>query len=189
MRIHKTERGKGPKECPTCGKIVQDVRRHHETVHLNIRNHQCDLCQKRFNKKSGLERHFLMVHEQQKNYICDLCGKAFGEKSLLTKHKSRHNSIRTSFYCTVCKKYVGEIKNHYETIHKDLPYACEHCYRRFGKQREYTNHVTSKHTKLRKWLCDLCGEFPYFLQFLKYATILNSNFHFQKAKDLWKSIN
>ena len=34
MRIHKTERGKGPKECPLCGKIVQDVRRHHETVHL-----------------------------------------------------------------------------------------------------------------------------------------------------------
>ena len=61
-------------------------------------------------------------------------------------------------YCSACKRYVGEIKNHYETTHGDLPYACEQCYRRFAKRREFENHMTSKHTKLRKWLCDLCGK-------------------------------
>ncbi|KAG5675157.1 hypothetical protein PVAND_005083 [Polypedilum vanderplanki] len=157
MRIHKTT-VKGPKVCPVCNKNVMDVKRHHDTVHMNIRNHECDFCFKKFNKKSGLERHVLTVHEKQKNFICEICNAAFGEKSLMLRHIKRHSAVKTSFYCTICKKYVSQIKEHYNTTHKDLPHSCEFCYRRFLKRREYNNHVMTRHTKIRKWLCQLCGK-------------------------------
>ena len=99
----------------------------------------------------------MVVHKNVKNFKCEQCGKTFGEKSLLTRHQSVHSSVKTSFYCNVCKKYVGDIKSHCRTEHADVPFECEYCFRRYAKQREYRVHVSSKHTKLRKWLCDLCG--------------------------------
>lgn len=157
MRSHKTPI-KGTKECPVCGKTVLDVKRHHETVHENVRNHQCESCPKKFYKKSGLERHILTVHQKQKNFVCDVCDRAFGEKSLLLRHTRRHLATKTSFYCTICKKYVDEIKGHYDSVHKDLPHKCEHCHRRFLQRREWNNHVTTRHTKFRSFLCQLCGK-------------------------------
>ncbi|XP_070505290.1 zinc finger protein 91-like [Chironomus tepperi] len=161
LTVHKKEKNFN---CEECGKAFGEkgqMTKHIQLVHLNEKLYNCELCDKKFGKKAGLDRHVLTVHKNVKNFKCEECGKAFGEKSVLTRHQKVHSSVRTSYYCTACKTYVDNIKNHYETVHADLPFECKHCFRRFGNQQNYNKHMSSKHTsnhtKYRKWQCDLCG--------------------------------
>ena len=48
----------------------------------NLREFNCDKCDKRFSQKSGLNRHIKSVHENVR-YNCDKCGKSFSQKDNL----------------------------------------------------------------------------------------------------------
>lgn len=143
-------------ECPICGKLVKHIQKHQEAVHMKLKNHTCQICDKAFYKKSGLTRHFLMVHEEDKNFVCDTCNKAYGEKSLLTRHKKRCGLQKISFFCKPCKKHVSDMKTHCESEHSNLKNPCSTCHRRFETNEKLKNHIFIVHT--RKHYCDLCGK-------------------------------
>ena len=46
--------------CEVCARLKHNRgqwNRHYKTVHLNIRNYTCHLCEKRFGRKSNLKKH------------------------------------------------------------------------------------------------------------------------------------
>lgn len=157
MRIHQTVLAKGPKECPICKKMFVCLSSHNRIVHLGLRTYECSECGKSFGKKSGLDRHTLTVHLKVRSYKCEVAGcyGAFGEKSQLTKHMKTH-SEKESSYCSFCKQHFEEIKNHFETFHKDLTSHCKICFKRFSKESSLRLHIKVFHTMEKNFFCDLC---------------------------------
>ncbi len=68
--------------------------------HLNLREHQCDHCNKAFNEKNDLTKHIKRVHIADRPAICDICEKAFKDTVQLRRHYEGH-SDRKAHLCTV----------------------------------------------------------------------------------------
>ena len=51
-------------ECDLCGKIFlkTNLRRHKETVHLKLKNYECNVCGRKFGEKGHMRRHMLVKH-------------------------------------------------------------------------------------------------------------------------------
>lgn len=125
----------------------------------NLRKYDCDLCDKKFGKKSGLDRHFMTVHQKQKNFMCDLCDKAFGEKAQLKKHKRTHSNIDDSTFCLICCENFKNIREHYEKNHQNLKNVCQNCFKRFSRRQELEVHLKKCHRILQHLLfCDCCNK-------------------------------
>ena len=57
-----------------------------KTVHDEVKDHKCDMCDKTFGKNSELRIHVQGVHNLMKQHVCVTCNKKFGLKSVLKKH-------------------------------------------------------------------------------------------------------
>ena len=58
-------------------------------VHLHLKDHICDICEKKFSENSDMNNHKKIVHLEVKDHICDVCKMAFSGKGNLNKHKER----------------------------------------------------------------------------------------------------
>ena len=70
-------------QCASCGKIFKyksELRVHVEVMHLKIKDHLCDQCDKSFSTKSYLNNH-LSTHSEKK-YTCLMCGMKLSRKEL-----------------------------------------------------------------------------------------------------------
>ena len=54
-------------------------------VHTGKREHQCEVCEKKFSHKGNLKQHML-THTKVKAHECDICKKKFSVKSSLVTH-------------------------------------------------------------------------------------------------------
>ena len=54
--------------CDLCDKVFINIRGHKMSVHENIRNFTCDICDKSFCYSKDLRRHYLSVHYKSKPY-------------------------------------------------------------------------------------------------------------------------
>ena len=55
----------------------------------------CSVCNKLFSSRSSLKTHVKMVHLQIKNHFCEFCNKAFFKPSLLRRHEETHKSAKS----------------------------------------------------------------------------------------------
>lgn len=141
----------------TCKKIyILNYRLINFWTSRNSRNYDCEICFKKFGKRSGLNRHVLTVHEKQKNFNCTLCHKAFGEKGQLTKHLKTHSLVKDAASCSICKENFKDFKEHYETMHADLKHNCENCYKKFTKLTQLKAHIRTIHGTFGTFFCDFC---------------------------------
>ena len=62
------------------------LRRHIDSVHLNIRPFSCELCGASFSSGDLLRRH-KSIHSEERTCICPFCGKGFKQPSTLYRHK------------------------------------------------------------------------------------------------------
>ena len=76
----------------------------------------CDICDKTYKYKKGLNAHMRMEHEGTsgiiKTFKCDLCTSVFKEHKNLNAHKRlKHSDLATEFPCTTCGKKFNQKKN------------------------------------------------------------------------------
>lgn len=58
-------------------------------IHINARNHVCDLCGKGFKFVTSLKKH-ATVHSQERNFECQICRKKFKTIAALRQHNLLH---------------------------------------------------------------------------------------------------
>ena len=63
------------------------LRRHINSVHEQLKNYNCNLCDKAFSTIGTLKKHINIVHKGLKNHSCNLCNKNFGQKINTSKVK------------------------------------------------------------------------------------------------------
>ena len=69
---------------PVCGKSFSrapDLNEHVLSVHENIRNYKCTICEYAASSSSNLRKHIEVVHEKLKKHKCNECSKQFGQTS------------------------------------------------------------------------------------------------------------
>lgn len=92
------------------------------TLRIHMKQHtgkpeECDLCHKRFCRKSELKLH-LQKHRGERPFLCTDCGKSFAQKSHLTCHLTMHSEERP-YSCVLCEKSFKkkELLKHHMKLH------------------------------------------------------------------------
>ena len=79
-----------------------DIMKLHEKTHLDVKPHQCDICEKSFTQLTNMLNH-KKTHEKEPEFKCDACGAGFRKQSTLLKHLKIHTGVK-AFVCDVCEK-------------------------------------------------------------------------------------
>ena len=63
--------------------FARNLRLHVQKIHEKI-SFKCDHCRGIFTENASLKKHIKVVHLNMKNHKCDQCDKSFGKKEVLT---------------------------------------------------------------------------------------------------------
>lgn len=91
--------------CKECYHNKKDLLNHITQKHEGQLLLQCFMCDKTYEKWSGLEIHEA-THRLDKPYLCDSCGKSFKHSNFLRCHKRSHldESKKKRHVCEICEK-------------------------------------------------------------------------------------
>ncbi|XP_078476679.1 uncharacterized protein LOC144953094 isoform X2 [Lampetra fluviatilis] len=151
--------GEKPFKCAVCSKSfasLSNVRKHHDTVHLDLRPFKCPRCGKCFTSRTFLRMHMLR-HTGERPHECARCGKLFRHKSSLTVHKRTHTGEKP-FGCAQCGKMFSRRHHlrHHELTHTgEKPCKCTYCGRTFSHAHNLKTHMRL-HTGERPHACSFC---------------------------------
>lgn len=91
-------------QCDICNRYFarMESRDKHLQTHLQERQHACIHCDKRFMSRSGLRNH-IGIHTGEHNFKCGLCPLSFLYSSSAAKHRRTHQLVDGSGYrCQIC---------------------------------------------------------------------------------------
>ena len=71
------------RECDKSFAYARNLRLHVQKIHEKI-SFKCDHCRGIFTENASLKKHIKVVHLNMKNHKCDQCDKSFGKKEVLT---------------------------------------------------------------------------------------------------------
>ena len=144
-------------KCTYCGKssYKKNLKRHVNAVHLKIKLHECDQCEKSFAHKHGLKRHQacrhdVKIHQEIKAHKCQCCNKSFSRKESLSCHVKRvHRNIKPlkKFLCSECEapfEHKQILEYHMNKDHLNVkPYKCNLCEKDFFIKPLLKKHLSS----------------------------------------------
>lgn len=119
----------------------------------------CHLCGKQFSHSTGLSYHLKHVHEGIKEHECDICGRKFALKAARDDHRRIHTGERP-FICHTCGKTFktkASLYIHNKTHTDSFPHTCTYCQRKFRWRQQLLGHITT-HTGEKKHFCEICGK-------------------------------
>ena len=97
-------------------------------MHLDVKEFPCNLCAKKYTKKSTLEHHIIDVHDEVRQE-CEIC-KSSVKKGYFRKHMKDMHYDRKEFSCNLCEnKFTAKnsLEQHIEEVHNNLLQECEIC--------------------------------------------------------------
>lgn len=160
LRYHLRTHGIGLQiRCELCGKNFTKQSRlqaHINSIHKNIRNFQCQHCDKAFKAKIHLDNHMLQ-HSGDRPFECGQCGERFRHKLSLISHARIHSDSRP-FVCDTCGKAFRDnstLKAHTRVHSGEKPYKCNLCDKSFT-QRAGLNYHKAVHAGEKPHKCGQC---------------------------------
>ncbi|XP_038209042.1 uncharacterized protein LOC119830201 isoform X2 [Zerene cesonia] len=125
------------------------LKRHEKIMHSDLLQQSCPSCPATFLSYEELTAHQQRHNRpNNRSYACDICDKAFNIKSGLQRHKDTvHNKV-AEFKCEYCPERFGSIPKlarHVRTHAGERPYPCKYCDKSFLKSQHYTRHLRIKH--------------------------------------------
>lgn len=115
-------------------------------------------CPEFFDSTAKLKNHLLKVHNgEQREFGCDLCEKKFTRKSKLREHMFRHTG-HFNYRCDICEKgflQMAHLKRHIDHIHTDR--TCDQCAQVFTKWSSLLAHKRTVHTTEADNKCTDCN--------------------------------
>lgn len=108
---------------------------------------ECNICTKRFWRKSNLSAHHRLHNTPEPDFHCNLCGKHFRLKSNLNAHLSLHKVLK--FVCDLCQNFFNSAHRLREHRESHANAQCQYCEKTFSSQYEVNTHIRIKH---QKWL-------------------------------------
>ncbi|XP_034489933.1 zinc finger protein 37 [Drosophila innubila] len=124
---------------------------------LQLSEHTCEYCSKRFSSKTYLRKHTLLHTEFL--YACKTCDETFKERQQLRSHEKTHTGQR-NFLCCICGDSFA--RNDYLRVHMrrhngEKPYKCRYCTKAFPRATDLKVHERY-HTGTKPNLCNTCGK-------------------------------
>ncbi|KAL0808296.1 hypothetical protein ABMA28_012789 [Loxostege sticticalis] len=136
--------------CDYCGKTYHSrpqLKNHIIWIHMDIRPHQCQWCQKRFYTPARLAEH-TVVHTRERNFECDICGAKLVSRMAAVYHKRRHTGEKP-YHCEECgESFISASRRseHAKRRHgKGQFVKCMHCSAAFVRGYELRKHMEKAH--------------------------------------------
>ncbi|XP_025076235.1 uncharacterized protein LOC112553321 isoform X1 [Pomacea canaliculata] len=142
--------------CKRACKTKSDFTKHMK-IHINARNHVCDLCGKGFKFVTSLKKH-ATVHSQERNFECQICRKKFKTIAALRQHNLLHQGLKP-YRCDVCLKAYSNRNNllHHKQVHEgERPFKCPICVYGGREMEHLLLHIGSEHLKDFTYVCSIC---------------------------------
>ncbi|XP_034672165.1 zinc finger protein 629 [Drosophila subobscura] len=126
-------------------------------LNLQLAEHTCEYCSKRFSSKTYLRKHTLLHTDFL--YACKSCEETFKERQQLREHEKSHTGQR-NFLCCICGDSFA--RNDYLRVHMrrhngEKPYKCRYCVKAFPRATDLKVHERY-HTGTKPNLCNTCGK-------------------------------
>ncbi len=116
------------KYCFLCEKKFDFIKVHYKAVHLGIKDHKCDHCNKSFAMKRTLLDHKVSAHGiARTRYKCNYCDMRFESNSQRCKHVNevhKDKKVEKDFRCDICDMSFTRnhgLRRHMERIHDQAP--------------------------------------------------------------------
>ena len=134
-------------------KWATTLKTHIAEVHQGIRDLECSVCGKKFNRQSQLNRHAVIHGPEEAKLGCQLCGRKFWYPSNLHRHMSIvHGPYEEAWHCAYCGKGFQRkesLYNHVEKLHFSMfPYHCSICKAGFVRAVLLEKHMATEHSLL-----------------------------------------
>ncbi|XP_068597870.1 oocyte zinc finger protein XlCOF6-like [Brachionichthys hirsutus] len=91
----------------------------------------------------------------ERHHRCVPCGMLFLTSERLSDHRTKSHLACSA--CGATFNGVLRLREHESKQHGLLPYACDHCPKRFNHKAHRDLHVKARHTGEKTCHCDLCG--------------------------------
>ena len=176
--------------CPQCPSLFFGKKKlkAHLLTHTDEKRFSCELCPKKFKRKTHCTAHYKLFHSHVRSFLCCKCPKLFKLRHHLNEHEITHGE--KSFSCSDCTKSFftkKSLKSHMKThMEKDL--FCEFCILKFKHKCNLKSHIKT-HTEKKKWKCGECQKLFLTIHYLKsHLSRTHKNTSFFQSKSP-KSIN
>lgn len=115
-------------------------------------------CHRNYSSKSNLFQHIRDLHYKMKNYACQLCDKKFARRSTLLNHQSVHTGAKP-FSCNICQqrfKTKFNLKIHRLEFHDKNDNRCRSCNMKLRNELELRFHELA-HEGNQCFVCRTCN--------------------------------
>ncbi|CAH0731001.1 unnamed protein product, partial [Brenthis ino] len=154
MRVHR----RIPMSCAECDRVYPSRKAYlnhlrYTTLHSGdkVYKYQCNLCDKRFIKKSARRDHIDYTHRGI-GFECSLCRKMFASTAHLCNHMDRvHRGVNREYLCPACGivcKNRHILRDH-ELFHSGGHVTCDVCGSEFRKYTSLSSHKYHVHRSER----------------------------------------
>ncbi|XP_045189286.2 zinc finger protein 521-like [Mercenaria mercenaria] len=155
---------------------------HCHTTHIGLRQHQCNICQKRYKTAAHLKEHS-EIHTSQ-TYTCGFCGLEFRQRGAVLAHVVHHDKVKP-FKCLYCGKghtTHGDLQRHMNSYNKGSKISgakkltfCNYCSKEFPNHNALVKHFQI-HIPINPFKCSVCHEM--FSTFRQMYTHKSKKMHF-----------